>query len=1075
MGVMPSTSTSLLTASSLTDGGTFTPGASISLSVSGGGQRVLYVTAGTLSNAGTTGCSQQSSTSASATLTAPASGSLTIVAIQASGYGSTVPYQKITVSAAGATPTVSPSPPPPSPPPPALPACPTYGDGWTAKVLDASIGYVAHTKVVGSTFHLRLEATNAGWLGFGIAELTSGHMKGADMVTAAIVDGQVRVEDRHATFAPTTYSAASGYVNGYTGLTATVDVHADWTVVAGGETDGRMFVWLTRPLVTGDQQDRDIVSGVNRVVWAWHPTDTVAGHTGGGARGSTTAIFFGSEPASSAFPSYDGKWTRRFSSYTVPTRVTTYACQAFDFPTDAERHIVAIRPIGVTKYNHHAILHVCTNNDYHVQHANPQLCSATSANPNPTGGQGSSPLGSTTADCSGLIWSWAVGMGDFVIPPEAGLRTGASHISHVVLEIHYDNPSLDVGVVDSMGFEAFYINTPRANDAAMMIIGDPIVRLGTTSTAPYEVGNLPAGQTEVHRQVTCPGTCTKDFASTINVFAHFYHMHNYGQKMYTEKYAATAPPTAGGGVSMGVVGSRIDFWDNGYQQTVTAPYTIAPGETLQTHCWFNTASMSSPITFGTPTSSEMCQDFIFYYPAQYRGVDSNGNAERFAMCGLITDGGGAANTLCGSLAQTGVGYFITGDQVDKGIGAKVDPINFGTANLAALSTTGQGVCAFVAGPALPPTPAPPPSPTPSPPPVPVSPPSPLVPGAKTKTVYRVKVELVASGTVSDITDEKKKAIRTAFASAAGVPESKVAVAVTAASVLISVVITSDTQASADSVKSTLAPKLADSAAATSFLAAAAVTVTATPTLAAYAETIVDTPLAAPASDKLGMHIIHGVLMVLAFGLVMPAGTAFPFFLRDRLPGKRWLRWHNGFQSTALVLVTSGFAVSLAMSPLHFSSTHSILGLVVILLSYLQGGLAWFRPHAPHGTGTKAAEPKSGLRMVWEVLHKRLLAVIILALPIVQVFTGVRHPAADTAKLQPLMAGLYFGFLALAICFLAGAFILKRRAAADAAGREEAANYDMGFSNAVDGTKANVQMSRAARVATAQQSAEEPEI
>jgi hypothetical protein len=193
--------------------------------------------------------------------------------------------------------------------------------------------------------------------------------------------------------------------------------------------------------VTGDQQDRDIVSGVNRIVWAWDTTDVVAQHTAGGHRGASTMVFFGTEAVGTAFPTtYDGVWTRRFSNYTIPTRITTYACQSFTFPVDASRHIVALRPIGVSQYNHHAILHVCSNNAYHSQATAPQLCSYhPTSNPSPSGGQGSSPLGDPSAGCSGLIWSWAVGMGDFIIPPAAGLRVGpgSTAISHVVLEIHY--------------------------------------------------------------------------------------------------------------------------------------------------------------------------------------------------------------------------------------------------------------------------------------------------------------------------------------------------------------------------------------------------------------------------------------------------------------------------------------------------------------------------------------------------------------------------------------------------------------------------------------------------------------
>ena len=439
MGVTPTTGGSL-SISGLTNGGTYTPGGTYDLSFSGSGERIYYTTAGSLS--GDTGCGALSSITTSPTLTAPSSGTMTIVAISSQGFGLTVSYQKITVTAAVAPAAAPPSSPkmPPSPPG-TLPTCPPFGTGWTTKVLDASINYVASTKVVGSVFHLRLEALTTGWLGFGFAEPTSGHMKGSDLLTAAVVNGVVRIEDRHALFAPTTYSVAGGHVNGYSGLTAVVDVHADWTVVAGSEENGKTFVWVTRPLVTGDQQDRDIVSGVNRIVWAWDTTDVVAQHTAGGRRGASTMVFFGTEAVGTAFPTtYDGVWTRRFSNYTIPTRITTYACQSFTFPVDASRHIVALRPIGVSQYNHHAILHVCSNNAYHSQATSPQLCSYhPTSNPNPSGGQGSSPLGDPSAGCSGLIWSWAVGMGDFIIPPAAGLRVGpgSTAISHVVLEIHY--------------------------------------------------------------------------------------------------------------------------------------------------------------------------------------------------------------------------------------------------------------------------------------------------------------------------------------------------------------------------------------------------------------------------------------------------------------------------------------------------------------------------------------------------------------------------------------------------------------------------------------------------------------
>lgn len=541
--------------------------------------------------------------------------------------------------------------------------------------------------------------------------------------------------------------------------------------------------------------------------------------------------------------------------------------------------------------------------------------------------------------------------------------------------------------------------------------------------------------------------------------------------MYTEKYAATAPPTAAGGASLGVVGGRIDFWDNGYQQAISQPYTVAPGETLQTHCWFSTTPMASQIEFGTPTSSEMCQDFIFYYPAQYRGVDAGGSPERFAMCGISGPVAGAAITLCGSLAQSGgTTPYIVGDQVDKGDGAKADPLNFGTANRGANASVPGSICAYVSTPSLPPSLSPSPSPAPSPP-------SPFSPGSELVTVYRVKVELIAEGSVSDITTEKKAAIQRAFATAAGVPESRVAVTVQAASVLISVIITSMTQSSASAVQATLAAKLVDSAAATEFLEEAAIVVTSTPVLTSYSETVAQDPLdtVREARDRRhGMHVAHGLLMTLAFGFFMPAGTAFPLFLRSLLPHGRWLRWHNGFQLVGLALCTAGFGVGIAMSTRHFRSLHTILGLVVVILSYLQGGLAVVRPKTPSAKGTEIGEePPTTLRRAWEILHKRVVAVAILGLSLVQLVTGVQHPVAATKLLRPLLFGLYGAMLLLAGAFLVGAFVVKRRASAATEGAMESSAYNT-YATAASLSDAgrSIQLSRAARVSAAQARAEE---
>lgn len=150
--------------------------------------------------------------------------------------------------------------------------------------------------------------------------------------------------------------------------------------------------------------------------------------------------------------------------------------------------------------------------------------------------------------------------------------------------------------------------------------------------------------------------------------------------MYTQHYNSS-------GALLGTT-NRIDFWDNGFQQMRDDndfTFQIAPGDSLQTHCFFNSKQHSGgEIKFGGATADEMCMDFLFYYPAQYRGVDSGGQAQLFAFCGAYAHTS-TIYTLCGGLSQAGTTnnsnpYLLTGVQVKRGDAAYADPSNFGNAN-----------------------------------------------------------------------------------------------------------------------------------------------------------------------------------------------------------------------------------------------------------------------------------------------------------------------------------------------------------------------------------------------------------
>ena len=130
----------------------------------------------------------------------------------------------------------------------------------------------------------------------------------------------------------------------------------------------------------------------------------------------------------------------------------------------------------------------------------------------------------------------------------------------------------------------YYQTKPRARDAAVLVLGDTAVELSRARlTHPVETGSLPPRQPAVHRQTTCPSSCTAELQSDIVVFADYMHMHHTGERFQTSHYAAN-------GSFLGVRG-KIDFWDNDFAAMQTeaysssfSAYTIRPGDELQTHC-----------------------------------------------------------------------------------------------------------------------------------------------------------------------------------------------------------------------------------------------------------------------------------------------------------------------------------------------------------------------------------------------------------------------------------------------------------------------------------------------------------
>jgi len=235
-------------------------------------------------------------------------------------------------------------------------------------------------------------------------------------------------------------------------------------------------------------------------------------------------------------------------------------------------------------------------------------CGGNSSN----GGIGTSPLISI---CPSVVYGWSLGQKSFSIDAStnAGIPLSRNTNSFLIVEIHYNNPTLDRNVFDSTRMDLVITSDLREHDAGMFAVG---VNNG------FEQDPIPAGSSEAHLVASCPGECTSWLSKSINVIASFLHMHSFGKKIWTTVYDSE--------MNFKQVGNQIDYWNIDFQQFTQLSYVINPGDNLFTHCTYDTSKWPSDIKMKEGGLDEMCIDFLLYYPVQQN------NGKTLMACGGIS-------------------------------------------------------------------------------------------------------------------------------------------------------------------------------------------------------------------------------------------------------------------------------------------------------------------------------------------------------------------------------------------------------------------------------------------------------
>jgi hypothetical protein len=307
--------------------------------------------------------------------------------------------------------------------------------------------------------------------------------------------------------------------------------------------------------------------------------DTSVGEVGSAGSGSGTATSSDSASATStADEGSDSSGANAFErielradGFSPPVTETWYSCFSFQFELDQLHHIVGFEPVVDSPIVHHYVLSLADG-----------------------------PLNLDPNDAcfewpAQILWAWAPGIEDQMLPEEAGFLIGDTPggVQTFVLQVHYNDPLLQ-GLSDDNGIDVLVTPELRPNDAGIFSQGD-IFAL-----------SIPPGQTAYEHVATCSGAQTGSALDhSIHVFASFLHAHEIGKQLWTDVYR--------GGRKVGTI-ANDDPFDFNDQKFVAADFDVEPGDTFETHCVYDSSGRTGVTPGGVASDEEMCIDFMMYYP-----------------------------------------------------------------------------------------------------------------------------------------------------------------------------------------------------------------------------------------------------------------------------------------------------------------------------------------------------------------------------------------------------------------------------------------------------------------------------
>ncbi|KTG37534.1 hypothetical protein cypCar_00029248 [Cyprinus carpio] len=298
-----------------------------------------------------------------------------------------------------------------------------------------------------STITFEVQVETRGYIGFGLSP--TGAMSSSDIVIGGVLNGSPYLLDY--------YTDSNRKVH--------KDALQSYQLLYGRENDTHTVLAFSRNLQTCDDNDKVITGSTVRVIWAFHAEDVgVSGPVYHGTNRGRKSLRLLNPGTSSSIPAGTAFFDLQNEEVPVPHKDTTYWCQIFKFPElKKKHHIIRIEPMiqkGHENLVHHILLYQCDSNLNKSEINRGHEC----YHPN---------MPDSFFTCETVLFAWAIG-GEvgFTYPPHAGMSIGTSTDPvYVQMEIHFDNPSLQRGIVDSSGLRLYYSPSLRRYDAGVIETG----------------------------------------------------------------------------------------------------------------------------------------------------------------------------------------------------------------------------------------------------------------------------------------------------------------------------------------------------------------------------------------------------------------------------------------------------------------------------------------------------------------------------------------------------------------------------------------------------------------------------